>query len=313
MRALVSPFVFRRYLDYSVFDALRVLHRQIREHAAQRSAANPQRANDVKLSRGGIREVEFIVQLLQVVRGGQFPELRTRPTLSALQRLATARLLPADTALELAQSYVFLRQVEHRIQYLDDQQTHVLPTDEADLQWIAQTLGLADSAALLAALHLHRERVAKEFDGLLGGDKEQSANGATGTAPATRSGLEELLAMLDAPAYADVHTRLGAVAHAPTRGGLARRCPRTAVAALAAHRGMVACGRSQCRRLCGAAGLDGNDSSARKLSGAAAGATPRTRALAAPAGCGALASALSAETPGRDRRARHREHAGRTL
>ena len=205
LRALVSPFVFRRYLDYSVFDALRVLHRQIREHAAQRSAANPQRANDVKLSRGGIREVEFIVQLLQVVRGGQFPELRTRPTLSALQRLATARLLPADTALELAQSYVFLRQVEHRIQYLDDQQTHVLPTDEADLQWIAQTLGLADSAALLAALHLHRERVAKEFDGLLGGDKAQSANGA---APVVRSGLEEILAMLDAPAYADLHTRL---------------------------------------------------------------------------------------------------------
>ena len=205
LRALVSPFVFRRYLDYSVFDALRVLHRQIREHAAQRSAANPQRANDVKLSRGGIREVEFIVQLLQVVRGGQFPELRTRPTLSALQRLATARLLPADTALELAQSYVFLRQVEHRIQYLDDQQTHVLPTDEADLQWIAHTLGLADSAALLAALHLHRERVAKEFDGLLGGDKEQPAKGA---AAVVRSGLEDILAMLDAPAYADVHTRL---------------------------------------------------------------------------------------------------------
>ena len=208
LRALVTPFVFRRYLDYSVFDALRVLHRQIREHAAQRSAANPQRANDVKLSRGGIRELEFIVQLLQVVRGGQFPELRTRPTLSALQRLATARLLPADTALELAQSYVFLRQVEHRIQYLDDQQTHVLPTDAADLRWIAHTLGLADSAALLASLHLHRERVAKEFDGLLGGDKEQSAKGATGSAPATRSGLEDILAMLDAPAYADVHTRL---------------------------------------------------------------------------------------------------------
>ena len=208
LRALVTPFVFRRYLDYSVFDALRVLHRQIREHAAQRSAANPQRANDVKLSRGGIREVEFIVQLLQVVRGGQFPELRTRPTLSALQRLATARLLPADTALELAQSYVFLRQVEHRIQYLDDQQTHVLPTDDADLQWIAHALGLADSAALLAALHLHRERVAKEFDGLLGGDKEPSAKGSAGAAPSAAGGLEPLLAMLDTPAYVDLHTRL---------------------------------------------------------------------------------------------------------
>lgn len=208
LRALVTPFVFRRYLDYSVFDALRVLHRQIREHAAQRSAANPQRANDVKLSRGGIREVEFIVQLLQVVRGGQFPELRTRPTLSALQRLATARLLPADTALELAQSYVFLRQVEHRIQYLDDQQTHVLPTDDADLQWIAHTLGLADRAALLATLHQHRERVAKEFDGLLGGSTEQTVKGTGGATPSAAGGLEPLLAMLDTPAFADLHKRL---------------------------------------------------------------------------------------------------------
>ena len=92
------PFVFRRYLDYSVFDSLRVLHRQIREHAAKRSAGRPERANDVKLSRGGIREIEFTVQLLQVVRGGQFPELRTRPTLQALQRVAAAGLMPQATA-----------------------------------------------------------------------------------------------------------------------------------------------------------------------------------------------------------------------
>ncbi|MCX8520353.1 MAG: glutamine-synthetase adenylyltransferase, partial [Rhodoferax sp.] len=73
LRAVVLPFVFRRYLDYNVFDALRVLHRQIRDHAAKRSAGHPERGNDVKLSRGGIREIEFTVQLLQVVRGGQFP------------------------------------------------------------------------------------------------------------------------------------------------------------------------------------------------------------------------------------------------
>ena len=95
LRSVVLPFVFRRYLDYSVFDALRTLHRQIREHAAKRSAGHPERANDVKLSRGGIREIEFTVQLLQVVRGGQFPELRRRPTLDALQRLARAAALQA--------------------------------------------------------------------------------------------------------------------------------------------------------------------------------------------------------------------------
>jgi [glutamine synthetase] adenylyltransferase / [glutamine synthetase]-adenylyl-L-tyrosine phosphorylase len=137
LRSLVMPFVFRRYLDYSVFDALRVLHRQIREHANRRSAGRPERHNDVKLSRGGIREIEFTVQLLQVVRGGQYPELRTRPTLSALQRLARAGLMPGPTAEALAQAYVFLRQLEHRIQYLDDQQTHVLPHQDGDLDWIA--------------------------------------------------------------------------------------------------------------------------------------------------------------------------------
>ena len=173
LRAVVLPFVFRRYLDYSVFDSLRVLHRQIREHAARRSAGRPERANDVKLSRGGIREIEFIVQLLQVVRGGQYPELRTRPTLGALQRLATAGLMPHATADALADAYVFLRRVEHRIQYLDDQQTHVLPMGcdeqgDGDLGWIAGTMGFADCCTFLHELDRHREFVAQEFDTLLG-------------------------------------------------------------------------------------------------------------------------------------------------
>ena len=169
LRSVVLPFVFRRYLDYSVFDALRVLHRQIREHAARRSAGRPERTNDVKLSRGGIREIEFIVQLLQVVRGGQYPELRTRPTRAALQRIAKAGLMPQGTADALSQAYAFLRRVEHRIQYLDDQQTHVLPTQDDDLGWIAQTLGCADPCAFLSLLDTHRELVAQEFDLLLGG------------------------------------------------------------------------------------------------------------------------------------------------
>jgi glutamate-ammonia-ligase adenylyltransferase len=179
LRAIVMPFVFRRYLDYGVFDALRVLHRQIRDHAAKRSAGRPERNNDVKLSRGGIREIEFTVQLLQVVRGGQFPELRTRPTVSALARLAKAGLMPQATAAALSAAYVFLRQVEHRIQYLDDQQTHVLPTDDADLAWIAQTLGLPDTSTFLRQLDAHRELVAHEFDALLGGPTP-SCNGCNG-------------------------------------------------------------------------------------------------------------------------------------
>ncbi|MEK9950726.1 MAG: bifunctional [glutamate--ammonia ligase]-adenylyl-L-tyrosine phosphorylase/[glutamate--ammonia-ligase] adenylyltransferase, partial [Curvibacter sp.] len=189
LRGLVVPFVFRRYLDYNVFDSLRVLHRQIRDHAAKRSAGHPERSNDVKLSRGGIREIEFTVQLLQVVRGGQFPELRTRPTLDALQRLVKAGLMPEATAQALAQAYEFLRRVEHRIQYLDDQQTHVLPTRDEDLDWIARSLGYPDVCRFLTQLDAHREVVAQEFDILLGGAGHKECkgcgNGKNGGAPAT--------------------------------------------------------------------------------------------------------------------------------
>jgi glutamate-ammonia-ligase adenylyltransferase len=174
LRSVVLPFVFRRYLDYNVFEALRQLHHQIRDHASKRAAGNPGRANDVKLSRGGIREIEFTVQLLQVVRGGQFPELRRRPTLDALPRLATAKLMSEQTAQALAEAYVFLRQVEHRIQYLDDQQTHLMPTSDADLLWVAQSMGFSQVGAFLQTLHAHRETVAQEFDTLLGGESHGS-------------------------------------------------------------------------------------------------------------------------------------------
>ncbi len=195
LREVVMPFVFRRYLDYSVFDSLRVLHRQIREHAAKRSAGHPERANDVKLSRGGIREIEFTVQLLQVVRGGQFPELRTRPTLSALARLVRAGLMQAPAADAMAQAYVFLRQLEHRIQYLDDQQTHVLPTNDQDLTWIARTMGFDTSQQLLKELDTHREQVAQEFDKLLGGPQAQCKNCPGGKA-ANGTTMDELLPQL---------------------------------------------------------------------------------------------------------------------
>jgi [glutamine synthetase] adenylyltransferase / [glutamine synthetase]-adenylyl-L-tyrosine phosphorylase len=190
LRDVVAPFVYRRYLDYGVFEGLRQLHQKVRDEAARRAAGRPQRANDVKLSRGGIREIEFVVQLLQVVRGGQFPEVRTRPTLKALQRLAAAGVMKPDTAQRLGEAYRFLRRVEHRIQFLDDQQTHVLPEGDGDLRWIAQSMGLsctADACELLDRLGEHREFVATEFDALLHdgrGPQRSAANGcsACGTA-----------------------------------------------------------------------------------------------------------------------------------
>ena len=180
LRATVTAFVYRKYLDYGVFEGLRQLHRKIRDEAQRRAAGRPERANDVKLSRGGIREIEFIVQLLQVVRGGQFPEIRTRSTLRALERLPAGGLMKPATAARLAEAYTFLRRVEHRIQFLDDQQTHVLPTGDGDLAWIARSLDLAcdaDTCELLDRLGEVREFVATEFDALLHDGRAPARNG----------------------------------------------------------------------------------------------------------------------------------------
>jgi glutamate-ammonia-ligase adenylyltransferase len=189
LRSLVTPFVYRRYLDYGVFEGLRQLHAKIREEAQRRAAGRPERSNDVKLSRGGIREIEFIVQLLLVVRGGQFPEIRTRSTMKALERLAARGLMKPSTATQLSEAYVFLRRVEHRIQYLDDQQTHLLPTADEDLRWIARSMGLtcnAETCELLDRLGRVRELVATEFDALL--HDGRGAAGSQGDAPCKTCG-----------------------------------------------------------------------------------------------------------------------------
>ena len=211
LRAVVTAFVYRRYLDYGVFEGLRQLHQKVRDEAQRRAAGRPERSNDVKLSRGGIREIEFIVQLLLVVRGGQFPEMRTRSTLKALDKLAAAGLMKPANAQRLGQAYTFLRRVEHRIQYLDDQQTHLLPTLDADLAWIASGMGLmfrADSCELLDRLGEIREFVATEFDALLhdgraphSGGGANGANGANGNA-ACRACTTEALAV-DSEAFAE--------------------------------------------------------------------------------------------------------------
>ena len=203
LRSLVTPFVYRRYLDYGVFEGLRQLHRKVREEAQRRASGRPERANDVKLSRGGIREIEFIVQLILVVRGGQFPEIRTRSTLKALQRLVERGLMKAETAAQLGEGYAFLRRVEHRIQYLDDQQTHLLPTADEDLAWIARSLGLVcrrEACELIDRLCEIRELVAAEFDSLLReGESGQGRHGCRSCGPGPRPiDSEALLEMLPA-------------------------------------------------------------------------------------------------------------------
>jgi glutamate-ammonia-ligase adenylyltransferase len=182
LKSLVTAFVYRRYLDYGVFESLRQLHAKVRDEAQRRAAGRPERANDVKLSRGGIREIEFIVQLLLVVRGGQFPEIRTRSTLKALDVLTAGGLMKPATAARLADAYTLLRRIEHRIQYLDDQQTHRLPTHDGDLAWIAASLGhqAVDRAGeLIDLLGVAREFVANEFDRLLHDGRAPSSAAGT--------------------------------------------------------------------------------------------------------------------------------------
>ncbi len=163
------PFVFRRYLDYGVIDAIRSLHAQIRAEAAKRSGGLAghgvnQRSFNIKLGRGGIREIEFMAQVFQLIRGGQDAALRVRPTLEVLDVAVERGLLPAGQAEQLADAYRFLRQLEHRLQYRDDAQTHHLPTTETEQLAVARMMGCADWQALLEKLAALQEPVAQQFE-----------------------------------------------------------------------------------------------------------------------------------------------------
>ena len=157
--AIVRPFVFRKYLDYGTLAALRALHAEVRRDVARRELAE-----HIKLGPGGIREIEFIAQALQLIRGGRDPELRVRSTIKALRVLSEKKLLPGDAARELSAAYVFLRNLEHRLQYLDDAQTHELPQDEADRVRIAEMCGFSSWQEFYRQLQTVRESVSRHFD-----------------------------------------------------------------------------------------------------------------------------------------------------
>lgn len=166
---MTTPFVFRRYLDYGVIAAIRSLHAQIRSEAAKRSGGLAghgvnQRSFNIKLGRGGIREIEFMAQVFQLIRGGQDPALRVRPTLEVLDVAVARNLLPAGQAEQLADAYRFLRQLEHRLQYRDDAQTHHLPTSDDERQAVALMMGCADWDALVAQMNTLMDPVAQQFE-----------------------------------------------------------------------------------------------------------------------------------------------------
>ncbi|MER2553448.1 MAG: bifunctional [glutamate--ammonia ligase]-adenylyl-L-tyrosine phosphorylase/[glutamate--ammonia-ligase] adenylyltransferase [Thauera sp.] len=175
LQGIARPFVFRKYLDFGAINAMRDLHAQIRREVARRD-----RVNNVKLGPGGIREIEFIAQVFQLIRGGRDTALQLRPTLKVLALLPERGILAAEAVAELSAAYVFLRRLEHRLQYLDDAQTHDLPASAADQTLVAEAMGFASYDALLAGLDAHRAVVSRHFDSVFGDPSEEDHSlGAT--------------------------------------------------------------------------------------------------------------------------------------
>ena len=181
--AIVRPFCYRRYLDFGVIDAIRTMHGQIRAEVDRQERLHPDRSNNVKLGRGGIREIEFLAQVFQLIRGGRDAALRERSTRATLRVLADKNLIAPDVVDQLLDSYSFLRNLEHRLQYLDDAQTHTLPASEADRAVIARMMGMPDVAALLLQLEEHRRFVAAQFDAIFSekGNGNGNGNGSGGS------------------------------------------------------------------------------------------------------------------------------------
>ncbi|HLY96139.1 MAG: bifunctional [glutamate--ammonia ligase]-adenylyl-L-tyrosine phosphorylase/[glutamate--ammonia-ligase] adenylyltransferase [Sideroxydans sp.] len=194
LEKLAQPFVFRKYLDFGAFDSMRKLHAQIRAEVARRD-----RHHNVKLGPGGIREIEFTAQVFQLIRGGREPELRIRPTRQVLQQLARNGELSAEIVARLDSSYVFLRNLEHRLQYVDDQQTQELPENAEQQAIIAEAMNFASYDALLAALTPLREFVSQQFEAVFG-EKQESDEHTWWSDEATK---EEIVAALTALGYQD--------------------------------------------------------------------------------------------------------------
>ncbi|MEO8157755.1 MAG: bifunctional [glutamate--ammonia ligase]-adenylyl-L-tyrosine phosphorylase/[glutamate--ammonia-ligase] adenylyltransferase [Betaproteobacteria bacterium] len=203
---VVIPFVYRRHLDYSAIASLRNLHAQIRQEVQKREIAD-----NIKLGPGGIREIEFLVQVFQIIRGGREPVFRLRPTLKALALLGEKLILPAAAVDELRTAYVFLRNLEHRLQYMDDQQTQMLPNTDEDRALVAQMMDCADYAALRQQLDAHRAVVSRHFEAIFAGTRETGAGQEQSGLWLQTSSRVDVLARLAGMGFSDaehIHTRL---------------------------------------------------------------------------------------------------------
>ncbi len=169
----IQPFIWRRALDFGAIDEIRQLSVRIRDHYEKGRAFGP--GFDLKRGNGGIREVEFFAQVQQLIHGGRDSSLRAPATFDALAALELAGWIQADVGKNLAAAYRALRTAEHRVQMIDDQQTHRLPPEPAALDAVARLSGLPDGAALIASLAPHVSAVSVQFDALVGDPGERMA------------------------------------------------------------------------------------------------------------------------------------------
>ena len=172
----LTPFVFRKYLDYAAIADIHSIKRQI--HAHKGHGAIAVKGHNVKLGRGGIREIEFFAQTQQLIAGGRTPSLRCKATEDALRELTAASWIDETTREELTRCYWFLRDVEHRIQMVRDEQTHLLPETDAELKRIAYMLGYADTASFSDALSEVLKTVERRYADLF--EQEAKLSGEAG-------------------------------------------------------------------------------------------------------------------------------------
>jgi glutamate-ammonia-ligase adenylyltransferase len=172
MEHIAQPFVFRKYPDFGAYESMRGLHSQIRQEVSRRELHE-----NIKLGPGGIREIEFIAQVFQLIRGGRDADLRVRPTLEVLQRLREKRQLSEKTVAELAEAYRFFRNLEHRLQYLDDLQTQTLPDTAPDQALIGEAMGFSSYEAFLERLDDHRSKVTGHFELIFAAPREFQTSG----------------------------------------------------------------------------------------------------------------------------------------
>lgn len=196
LEKIIQPFVYRRYLDYGVIDSLRSMHAQIRAEVIRQETRHPDRSNNVKLGRGGIREIEFLSQVFQLIRGGRDATLRDRSTRNTFRTLAEKGILEPAIVNKLLNAYTFLRNLEHRLQYLDDAQTHTFPVKEEDQLIISRMMGYTSTEELLGQLKPHREFVADQFDSIFKEKKKESADGMIAASLSEQDGQEILEAHL---------------------------------------------------------------------------------------------------------------------